>query len=44
MASHHDEEIIQANGIEICTDSFGDRHDPAILLIMGAGASMMEAA
>ncbi|MEE2776770.1 MAG: alpha/beta hydrolase [Acidobacteriota bacterium] len=41
MASHHDEEIIQANGIEICTDSFGDRHDPAILLIMGAGASMI---
>ena len=41
MATHHDEQIIQANGIDICTDSYGDRGDPAILLIMGAGASMI---
>lgn len=41
MAVHHGEKMIEANGIEICTDSFGDAADPAILLIMGAGASML---
>ena len=41
MATHHGERMIPANGIEICTDSFGDRTDPAILLIMGAGGSML---
>ena len=41
MARHHREQIIQANGIEICTDSFGDSDAPAILLIMGASASMI---
>ncbi len=33
--------MIAANGIEICTDSFGNPDDPTILLIMGAGASML---
>lgn len=29
------------NGVEICTEGFGDPHNPAILLMMGATASMM---
>ena len=41
MATYHPEEMIQANGIEICTDAFGERGDPTILLIMGASASMI---
>lgn len=41
MATHHDEVLIQANGIDICSDSYGDSNDPAILLIMGASASMI---
>jgi pimeloyl-ACP methyl ester carboxylesterase len=34
------EEIVPANGVELCVDSFGDPADPAILLIMGSSASM----
>ena len=41
MATHHSERIIAGNGIEICTDAFGDPADPAVLLVMGAGASML---
>ena len=41
MATHHGERMIEGNGIDICTDSFGDPADPCILLIMGAGASML---
>lgn len=41
MAEHHGERMIEANGIEICTDAFGDRSDPAVLLVMGAGSSML---
>jgi pimeloyl-ACP methyl ester carboxylesterase len=41
MATHHDEQIFHANGIDICSDSYGDPNDPAILLIMGASASML---
>ena len=41
MATHHGERMIDANGLEICTDSFGDPTDPTILLVMGAGGSMM---
>ena len=33
--------MIEANGVELCTSSFGDPADPPILLIMGAGASML---
>lgn len=29
------EQLIKSDGIEICTDSFGKRVNPAILLIMG---------
>lgn len=35
------EKIIETNGVELCTESFGNPADPAILLIMGASASML---
>lgn len=35
------EQIIDVDGIELCTSSFGDPTDPPILLIMGIGASML---
>jgi pimeloyl-ACP methyl ester carboxylesterase len=33
--------MIEANGVELCAEAFGDRADPPILLIMGIGASML---
>lgn len=35
------ERMIEANGVEICTETFGDPADPSVLLIMGTGASML---
>jgi pimeloyl-ACP methyl ester carboxylesterase len=35
------ERMIRANGVELCTEAFGDPRDPPILLIMGIGASML---
>jgi pimeloyl-ACP methyl ester carboxylesterase len=35
------ERMIEANGVELCTEPFGDPADPAILLVMGVGASML---
>lgn len=35
------ERMIEANGVELCTESFGVPGDPAILLVMGVGASML---
>ncbi|MET9602307.1 alpha/beta fold hydrolase [Streptomyces sp. NPDC006459] len=35
------ERIIEAEGIRLCTESFGDPSDPPVLLIMGTGASML---
>lgn len=35
------EKIFKINGIDICTESFGNSNDPAILLIMGATCSMI---
>ena len=35
------ERMVEANGVEVCTESFGDPADPPILLIMGLGASML---
>ena len=35
------ERMIEANGVELCTEAFGDLADPPILLIMGIGASML---
>src|ERR671937_1991657 len=33
--------MVEANGVELCTESFGDPADPPILVIMGVGASML---
>jgi pimeloyl-ACP methyl ester carboxylesterase len=35
------ERMIEANGVELCTEAFGRPADPPILLIMGIGASML---
>ncbi len=35
------ESIIQANGVDLCAEAFGDPADPAILLLHGAGNSML---
>ena len=35
------ERLIEANGVELCTETFGDPADPPTLLIMGIGASML---
>ena len=37
----NNERIIEANGVELCIETFGDPADPAILLIHGACASML---
>jgi pimeloyl-ACP methyl ester carboxylesterase len=31
---------VQVNGVDLCVETFGSASDPAILLVMGAGASM----
>jgi pimeloyl-ACP methyl ester carboxylesterase len=33
--------MIEVNGVELCTESFGEPSDPALLLVMGVGASML---
>ncbi|HEX2027929.1 MAG TPA: alpha/beta fold hydrolase [Nitriliruptorales bacterium] len=33
--------MIEANGVELCTEPFGSRSDPPILLVMGIGGSML---
>jgi len=33
--------MVEANGVELCSEPFGDPADPPILLIMGIGASML---
>lgn len=38
--SVHAERMVAANGVELRTQAFGDPRDPALLLIMGATASM----
>jgi len=35
------EQTIEANGVQLCTEPFGDPADPPILLVMGIGASML---
>ena len=35
------ERTIETNGVELCTESFGNRGDAPILLITGIGASML---
>ncbi|WP_426403046.1 alpha/beta fold hydrolase [Streptomyces sp. R-07] len=35
------ERVIEVDGIELCTEAFGDPSDPPVLLVMGTGASML---
>ena len=35
------ERMVGANGVELCTEPFGDPADAPILLVMGLGASML---
>jgi pimeloyl-ACP methyl ester carboxylesterase len=35
------ERMIEANGVALCAEAFGDPADPPILLVMGTGASML---
>jgi pimeloyl-ACP methyl ester carboxylesterase len=35
------ERMIETNGVKLCTESFGRPVDPAILLVMGIGGSML---
>ena len=35
------ERMIEANGVELCTEPFGDPAHPPILLVMGIGGSML---
>jgi pimeloyl-ACP methyl ester carboxylesterase len=35
------ERVLEVNGVQLCTEPFGDAADPPILLIMGIGASML---
>ena len=35
------ERMIEAAGVELCTEPFGDRGDPPVLLVMGIGGSML---
>jgi pimeloyl-ACP methyl ester carboxylesterase len=35
------ERMIEANGVELCTESFGDPADPPVLLVMGMSGSML---
>ncbi|GLX41912.1 carboxylesterase [Streptomyces roseochromogenus] len=35
------ERMVDVDGVELCTETFGDRSDPPVLLIMGTGASML---
>ena len=35
------ERMVEANGVELCTEAIGDSADPPVLLVMGTGASML---
>jgi pimeloyl-ACP methyl ester carboxylesterase len=35
------ERMVEANGVELCTEPFGDPGDPPVLLVMGISASML---
>jgi pimeloyl-ACP methyl ester carboxylesterase len=39
-ATPRSRQIFRANGVDLCAESFGDRSEPAVLLIMGASTSM----
>ena len=40
MSKLRSELILSVNGVQLCAETFGDRRDPAVLLIMGSAASM----
>jgi pimeloyl-ACP methyl ester carboxylesterase len=35
------ERMVEVNDVGLCVETFGDARDPAVLLVMGAGASML---
>jgi pimeloyl-ACP methyl ester carboxylesterase len=35
------ERMVEVNGVELCTEPFGEPADPPVLLVMGLGASML---
>jgi pimeloyl-ACP methyl ester carboxylesterase len=35
------EQVLRTNGVELCAETFGDKRNPAILLIAGGGGSML---
>ena len=35
------ERLVEANGVELCTETFGERGDPPVLLVMGMSGSML---
>src|SRR5881275_1850048 len=35
------ERIVEANGVSLCAESFGDPANPPIVLVMGTGSSML---
>jgi hypothetical protein len=35
------ERMIEANGVELCTDAIGDARNPPVLLVMGMSASLV---
>src|SRR3954453_23202180 len=35
------ERIVHANGVELCAETFGEPGDPALLLVHGAGSSLL---
>ena len=39
--NHPGDHIVNANGVDLCVETFGDPADPAILLIHGTGSSML---
>jgi pimeloyl-ACP methyl ester carboxylesterase len=41
MPPTNGETIVRANAVDLCVETFGDRADPPILLIMGSGGSML---
>ncbi|MAT99879.1 MAG: alpha/beta hydrolase [Anaerolineaceae bacterium] len=41
MVQHTEEKFVEANGIQLCYDTFGAERNPSLLLIMGLGSQMI---
>lgn len=43
MTTHqsHGEQLLKINGAELCVETFGDRANPAVMLVAGSAASML---